>query len=181
MVLRIEKGLYHIWDCLKLRLDSDLDFRVNQSYVLIGDNGSGKTSFVKQLLLQKCKSVPDRNFHLFYIDQDFLLQYHAIQAHSAANKRFNGKIKSYDDAIRYMYDYYKKCLSDNEFLFLVFDEVEMYADLEPFLQDRDKYSSIIVLVTHSDIILRKIADANIIGFKKSLNGETMLRLRENES
>lgn len=80
----IEAGSYPIWQDFTLWVEYELEFRQGGFYHLTGQNGSGKSSFISQLLLPRLLALPHR--YVLYLEQQMHLQLFTVKAFSAMNK-----------------------------------------------------------------------------------------------
>jgi len=76
----IKKGIYQIWDNFSIELLTDITFQVNHSYYLKGDNGSGKTSFIRKLLIPNLQIEPEQQ-HILYCEQQIQSIYDVVNAY----------------------------------------------------------------------------------------------------
>ncbi len=97
--MRIEKGLYSIWLNFSLNLTSDLDFQPGHIYHLRGNNGSGKSSFVTQILLPSLLELNIR--YVVYFEQQMHLQIQMAKAYSSVIKPRIG-IKSEQETVDFL-------------------------------------------------------------------------------
>lgn len=76
----IKAGDYKLWPDFSLSVECDLILPPEQHYYLQGDNGSGKSSFIRKLLLPLLKQTGC--YHLYW-EQQIHLQHYIIRAHAA--------------------------------------------------------------------------------------------------
>ncbi len=81
-MLSFKAGEYECWQGFRLHLESDINLSLGTNYYLHGANGSGKSTFIKKLLLPSLQSSRNQVFSL-YIQQHFHLQAYLIKAEAA--------------------------------------------------------------------------------------------------
>jgi ABC-type dipeptide/oligopeptide/nickel transport system ATPase subunit len=79
-MLRIEANVYSFWQDFELVLDIDLNFLPGNVYRLVGRNGSGKSTFITQMLLPRLSKRKD--LYLIYSEQQMQSQLQAIKAYA---------------------------------------------------------------------------------------------------
>ncbi|MCB5245875.1 MAG: hypothetical protein WC179_00295 [Candidatus Cloacimonadaceae bacterium] len=80
-MMRLEAGTYSIWDDFSLELSSDLTFHTGALYHFYGANGSGKSSFIKELLIPSLRKQKD--IFLLYFEQQMHFQIQAVKAYAS--------------------------------------------------------------------------------------------------
>ncbi len=99
-MLHISSGELTCWPGFSLKLESELSFLPGNSYHLVGNNGSGKSSFITQILLPLLQKH-EANLYRIYVQQLFHIQGFAIKAHAAINKP-ELKLRSEQDCLIYL-------------------------------------------------------------------------------
>ena len=168
---------YRIWERLTLSVPEPLDFTLGQHYLLIGDNGAGKSSFIKRVFLPAFEAQADRRFLLFYVTQDFLMQFYAIKAHAAYHQREKSAIHSPEAAIAYLYDCYRAALHDGAALAAVFDESEAVVRLRPLIEEIAALRSMIVVITHQQELMEALPNAKRLEFRRLNSQRSEARLQ----
>ncbi len=157
---------YRIWERLTLSVPEPLDFTLHRQYLFIGDNGAGKSSFIKRVFLPAFEAQADRRWLLLYITQDFLMQFYAIKAHSAFHQREKSAIHSPEAAIAYMYDCYRNALKDDAAIAAVFDESEAVVRLRPLIEEIATLRSMILVITHQQELMDALPNAKRLEFRR---------------
>jgi ABC-type Mn2+/Zn2+ transport system ATPase subunit len=78
-IITIENGKYELNSSISVSIDTSLEFNFGENYLLVGDNGVGKSSFVSKLLLPLIIPMSENNFKIFYIPQDVTIQYYLVK------------------------------------------------------------------------------------------------------
>ncbi len=81
----IPASTYKIWTDFSLKLDHDLVLETGKCYHLTGQNGSGKSSFIKQVLISHLLKQPESQF-ILYLEQQVQSQFDAVKANAALQK-----------------------------------------------------------------------------------------------
>jgi len=76
---------YEIWTEFQLEITSDIEFETGSCYHLKGQNGSGKTSFVRKVLIPHLVKNPSQQY-ILYLEQQVQSQLDAIKAYAAIQK-----------------------------------------------------------------------------------------------
>lgn len=96
----IKKGTYPIWESFSLELPEDLDLGSGNIYWLKGDNGSGKSSFISQVLIPLLREQ-EAEAYIVWMQQQMLRQFYVLKAHAALNQ-YPVPIRSEKDAGTYL-------------------------------------------------------------------------------
>lgn len=107
--MKISSGSYRVWEGFSLSFDRDLDLIRGNSYMLRGENGSGKSSFLKQILIPALVLQASSQY-LLYFEQQMMRQLYAIRA-DAALKNYPKALKTEEDCIHYLLDDLAKALA----------------------------------------------------------------------
>ena len=166
MNILIPADNYRIWERLTLSVPEPLDFTLGQQYLFVGDNGAGKSSFIKRVFLPAFEAQADRRFLLLYVTQDFLMQFYTIKAHSAFHQREKSAIHSPEAAIAYLWDCYRSALNDDAALAAVFDESEAVVRLRPLIQEIAALRSMIFVITHQHELIEALPAAKRLEFRR---------------
>lgn len=79
--MQIESAVVAVWRDFTLDIPQALEFQAGVSYHLQGANGSGKSSFISQLLLPRL--LEDSSCFKLYFEQQMNLQLHAVKAYAS--------------------------------------------------------------------------------------------------
>ncbi len=163
------------YEILNLNIVQDLVFEEGGVYRLEGLNGSGKSTFVSKILIPEIKQ--NNKFLLFYLSQDFHLQFYSIQAY-AAYKEEKNPINSYEDAVFYFLEQFlREDELENRTIFFILDEIEIFSDFKKIINKIQGLKKIICFVNHSNKIdYQEILGENInsINFTIKAN-ETVIK------
>ena len=80
-MIKLESGIYPVWDDFSLELTSDLTFSPATIYHLYGANGSGKSSFIEELLIPSLRNQEE--IFLLYFEQQMHFQIQAVKAYAS--------------------------------------------------------------------------------------------------
>lgn len=147
-LIRIPSGQYRPWPKFQLILKSDLCFVSGRSYHLKGENGSGKSSFIRQILLPALKS---RDLYYIYLAQQSDTQFYVCKA-DAAISHYPQPIRSRID----MFNYLLHCLRQKQLekpkpVLVIADEFGNEANIQTELEDSG-FEYCLCLISHNDII-----------------------------
>jgi ATPase subunit of ABC transporter with duplicated ATPase domains len=81
--MRIERQQAQLWAEFGVVIENDLCFEAGGRYQLCGNNGSGKSSFLRKLLLPAL--LKEAGNYVLYFEQQMNLQLFTIRAHAAMN------------------------------------------------------------------------------------------------
>ncbi len=179
-MITIPGGDYRVFKQLELQLPCDISFNTGDTCFITGDNGLGKTSFLKNILIPEIqKAIPEKNLLLFYVEQDFTLQFYAIRAYAAAAGGMQVGFRRFGEAISYMADIFSRFATEKEYtVFLVFDEIEIYERFSDVLERLKNMNKIVVMITHSPRTLRSVPGCRIIRFSQV--SKTLTRVETTE-
>jgi len=155
----IDKGDYQLNSSLKVTIDNPLKFYLGRNYIITGENGIGKSTFITKLLLPSVIENSKNNFLIFYASQDFTIQYYVIKYY------YNGLLFEHNDfsSIEKVIDFVKlKFVHFDKFpnknIVFIVDEIDQYLSIEKFLYDLKSINYTIFLSTHN----KKDLNSNII-------------------
>jgi len=141
----LNAGDYPLWPSFTLKLPEDLEFSPDHHYYLQGNNGSGKSSFIKRLLLPKLKASD--SYHMYW-EQQIEIQRYVISAHAAMHHQ-PFPANSEQDAMNYLIQNLKQAssLKPRPAYFIV-DECTRFEKLLSLLQDVD--TNVSIIYSHHD-------------------------------
>jgi len=132
-MLSISKGVLNCWPQFSLKLESPIVLASGNTYHLVGDNGSGKSSFITQILLPLMK-VNEQLIYRIYVQQLFHLQGYAIRAHAAINKP-NIRLRTEADCLAYLLDNLADALSSQPRpVYVIADESQQLSVISLYLK-----------------------------------------------
>ncbi|MBW6514059.1 MAG: hypothetical protein K0B87_04825 [Candidatus Syntrophosphaera sp.] len=130
-MLKIEPSLHPIWTDFSLRIETCLEFTAGASYHLSGANGSGKSSFITQLLLPRLLAQPD--IYTLYFEQQMHHQIQTTKAYASLIKP-HAEIKTEKDTVDFLLD--NLCMAveaENRPCCIVLDESLFQLQISDFL------------------------------------------------
>lgn len=148
-MLRIEPATKTIWKDFSLRIDSVIDFRPGVSYHLKGSNGSGKSSFITQILLPLLISRVD--IYTLYFEQQMHFQIQATKAYASIIKP-HWEIKNEKDTVEYLLENLKQSLElQDRPCFILMDESYFELQICDYLPKHIP-SYCLIFASHSDLV-----------------------------
>lgn len=178
-ILTIEEGKYELNSSVSVGLDSPLSFNFGTNYLLVGDNGIGKSSFITKLLLPKMLPIAEDNYLVIYIPQDVTIQYYLIKYYYNGLLNEQHNFSTIADALYLVKSKilnYKKFPTDK--IVFVLDEIDQYLPLVEFLKDLDKSTYSIFLITHNEKNLPESIKCRHLFFEKIDPENTNIRMEE---
>ncbi len=85
MKWKINADNYQVWPDFTIDITKDITLRTNSQYHLIGNNGSGKSSFIKKVLIPLLQNNPEQQY-ILYVEQQTQSQFDAVKAYAALQK-----------------------------------------------------------------------------------------------
>jgi len=133
-LLTIASGCYPCWPGFSLQIEQDLNLVTGEIVYLAGANGSGKSSFLRQVLLPKLKTQP-HDFYTLYLEQFFHLQAYMVRA-QAALMHPQRKLHNSFDCLAYLLDDLSQAQQQaRKPVFVLADESRNILALSSFLQN----------------------------------------------
>ena len=155
-----------------LELREDFILRCGEVWLLTGDNGLGKSSFVRRILLPAARSESGDAPLICWFEQDFQLQCEAIRARAAA---LGKPIPSNEEnAMTALLDDFAAAAGENREVLYLFDEAEMYTTI-PGLDARLAPRRTLLLISHSDATLARYPQARRLNFTAQGGGVSLLK------
>ncbi len=170
----IKSGTYQIWKEFSLNLPLDLTFSVGLSYLLQGNNGSGKSSFIRKLLIPYLQNCADKQY-VIYIEQQIQSQFIAVKANALLRKT-GIEINSPEAMITYLFRSLScKQLHQPRPLIIILDEVPYLTLLEEQLSTLKTFQPCIIASTHLETQRFLPDDARSILFREIDNAKSEVR------
>lgn len=166
----IEKGNYQLNSSLKIILEHTFKFYLSNNYIITGENGAGKSTFINKLLIPNVIKYSDKKFLIFYASQDFTIQYYVIKYYYNGLLFENNDFSSIENVINLIKEKFidfKKFPTQN--IVFILDEIDQYLPIENFLKGLNSSNYSIFLSTHnkncinSNFIFEKIIFEKING------------------
>jgi len=124
--MTIDKGIYPVWHDFSLELTHPIKLESGGIFLLQGDNGTGKSSFISQILIPAIDKDVEEHY-LLWLQQQMLRQFYVVKAHAALNK-YPVAIRSEKDAGTYLiHDLEQSVLGEARPIIAVLDEA-LYPD-----------------------------------------------------
>ena len=145
-MLSIPAGKYSVWPDFSLELSSPHSFDPSFHYYLHGNNGSGKSSFIKKILLPALSHIPDI-YHMYW-EQQIVLQSYAIKAHAAFAK-YEKKLDTDADCLGYLLTNLRQSLlAEKRVAYFVVDECLQLSQILSYIDTHQL--PVCLIYTHHD-------------------------------
>lgn len=148
--MKLTAQVYQVWHDFRIKLSSEIKFEPNYLYLFTGDNGAGKTSFLRKVILPELQK--SKEFFPAYLSQDFAHQYYSIKAYSVYDNN-NSVVNNFSEAINYYLQRLSNDISKDKIIFLMLDEAEVYHKLKELTTPLKNHQVIFLLITHNPEIL----------------------------
>ena len=160
-MIEIPQGPIFCWQDFSLLIEKKLTFEPGMIYNLQGENGCGKSSFLKHCLLPVLESKKDLIYRI-YLQQLFHLQGYAIKSHSAFYKP-ELELRSELDCVQYLLNNLFETFSqDPRPVYCIVDENRYIQEIHRYLKEND-FPFCLIYCAHSSFSLSE--DVNIVNFK----------------
>lgn len=146
----VPSELYKIWSNFALETSSDLVFETGKCYHLIGENGAGKSSFIRKVLIPLLLKQPASQY-IIYLEQQVQSQLDAIKANAALQKP-----AMHINTIDEMFDYQLKQLSrqldiEPRPVIIILDETILSDRINQWLCKVSPEHVCLIYISHQDI------------------------------
>jgi hypothetical protein len=176
-ILKIKKGKYELNRSVSVVLEEPMQFDFGCNYLLVGDNGIGKSSFVSKLLLPEIIPIAENNFMIFYVPQDVTIQYYLVKYYYNGLLNEQHDLSTIADALNLVKS---KTLEFEGFptnkIVFILDEVDQYLSLADYLKDLDSRSYSLFLITHNEKNLPTYMPFKHINFHRVNASETLMSM-----
>jgi len=143
----IKSGVYNIWQNFDIEVKQDIIFETGCFYQMEGVNGSGKTSFLKKVLLPQLQRRPDDQY-IIYVEQQVQSQLDAIKSYALLQKPAV-RICSIEDMFDYQLNHLSIFLQQSPRpVIMIIDETTFYDKLNLWLDNYSAYEIFVVFATH---------------------------------
>lgn len=170
MITSILNGTYELNPAMKIQIQDDIHFEFNKKYSISGENGCGKSSFIRNILYTNISNSCKGKIQYIYFDQEILSQYYYVKAYVSMKE--HKKINTISDFIKKTIELHKaNNIYNSKKLVIVLDETDKYIDTQDILLQIANYEYSLINVTHSGnnnikydsiIEISKIDDNNAI-------------------
>ena len=142
----LNKGKYKLNESLTGELYDDLEFKLGKKYFLYGENGSGKSSFIVNVLIPELVKKRNNQFYIFYASQDFTIQYYVIKSYYKGLKKIKRDLSSIEKVLLFIKDIY---ISLNEPVYYILDEIDQHTNILDFINSLNNKNKSIILTSHN--------------------------------
>ncbi len=146
----IPASSYQLWPDFRLEFFRDIVLENGNCYHLQGNNGAGKTTFLKQLLIPMLERDPSRQYVL-YIEQQVQSQLDAILAYAALN-RYLLPIRTAEDMLDYLLELlHCQLQKSTRPVILILDESIIPGILQKRMAELDQSSICLLYTSHQEV------------------------------
>ena len=147
----IQSSIYHVWPNFSIHVPRIINFQECSHYHLHGENGSGKSSFITQILIPTALEQKNNLITLF-IDYQNRLQFNTIRADSFLRK-YPLPIDDITDTIHYLLSELKSILSTcKKDVLIIIDEIPNIDILTDFISSNQSLKVCVVQTLHGNLI-----------------------------
>ena len=145
----IPSSLYNPWKDFSIELETDLTLQTGLIYQLKGDNGSGKTSFIKKILIPQLLKKPEEQY-ILYIEQQVQSQFDAVKSYAALQKPAK-HITNTEEMISFYFEILtRKLEQESREVVLILDECILPEAVNTQLMKLEKYGLCLIYIAHQD-------------------------------
>jgi Cdc6-like AAA superfamily ATPase len=146
----LTKSVYPVWDSYSLSIVEDIILKTGESYRLIGNNGTGKSSFIKKILIPTLQSNTEDQY-IIYIEQQVQSQLNAIKSYSMFHNSAS-EINTVSEMILYYFNSLKQSIAQNDRpIIIILDECFEIELIESLLSEFNKHQYCLIYVSHSEL------------------------------
>lgn len=170
-------GEYKLNDALKATIATEIVFQFGSTYLLNGDNGTGKTSFLKNILIPKIDQAANNNFLFFHTEQDLALQFYIIKSYYKGLKKSQKDYSTFTEGLKNLKEEFLNFqFYENKQIVFILDEIDQYINVNDFLKDLPEKNTTLILATHNKQELNGNEKITTVNFHKVTNGLTKITL-----
>lgn len=148
MVLSILQGKYELNPAMNIQIQSDIVFDYDKKYSIRGENGSGKSSFVRNILYKSVSKNCKGKVQYIYFDQEILSQYYYVKAYVSMKE--HKKINTISAFITKTIELHKaNNIYNSNKLIIILDETDKYIDTTEVLALIADYECVFINISHS--------------------------------
>ncbi len=134
------------WPGLQIDLTEEIRLLPREITCIRGANGSGKTSFLRYVLIPLI--ITDPQNVVLYIPQDFEVVIYTIRARTLSAHGDPVFVNTITEALKHMTEAYLEELSPDQRLHIILDEPEQYMDLKEWLLQFEPLSPTVCFISH---------------------------------
>jgi hypothetical protein len=178
----IEEGVYQVNSSIKITIDNTLKFYLGNNYIITGENGVGKSTFISKLLIPNAIKCSNENFLIFYASQDFTIQYYVVKYYYNGLLFENNDFSSIEKVITFIKEKfvdYKKFPTQN--IVFIVDEIDQYLPIERFLKGLNSSNYSVFLSTHNKCSICTSLSFEDLIFEKVSREESKIYLNNETS
>lgn len=166
-LIELTKGEYKLNNSISAKITSDIIFQYGLTYLLNGDNGTGKSSFLKNILVPQIDKIATNNFLLFHTEQDVALQFYVIKSYYKGLKKSKKIFSTFEYGLQNLKEEFLTFnLYKNKQIVFILDEIDQYVDINEFLKDLPIENTTLILATHNKQKLWTKENFITLNFKK---------------
>jgi predicted ATPase len=148
MLLSISQGKYELNSAMNIQIQSNIEFEYNKKYSISGENGSGKSSFVRNIIYKSVSKNCKGKVQYIYFDQEILLQYYYVKAYISMKE--HKKINSISAFITKTIELHKaNNIYNSNKLVVILDETDKYIDTSIIFSLIKDYEYAFINISHS--------------------------------
>lgn len=148
MIMSILQGNYELNPAMKIQVQNDFHFELNKIYSISGENGSGKSSFIRNILYKNVSKFCKGKIQYIYFDQEILSQYYYVKAYLSINE--HKKIDTISDFIIKTIELHKSNnIYNSNNLVVILDETDKHIDTLQIINQIKEYEYSLFNVSHS--------------------------------
>jgi ABC-type cobalamin/Fe3+-siderophores transport system ATPase subunit len=160
---QITRAKYQAWKEFKLQLDDNILFSTGMFYHLKGQNGSGKSSFIRKVLLPFLKNDPQKQY-IFYLEQMIQTQFDAVHACAALSKPAR-QITTRSEMVAFLMDNLWMCYKEEPRpVFIIIDEYPDSKLISELLTRIDIKEYCLVYTSHQKTQFERFENLRTIDF-----------------
>jgi Cdc6-like AAA superfamily ATPase len=175
----LRPDFYLPWKDFQLEVKHSLLFETGSCYHLAGNNGTGKTSFIRKVLIPYLQRQPYSQYVL-YIEQQVQSQFDAVKSNAALGKP-PLHIESLQDMIAYLIAITNRHLIANPRpLIIILDELHQLENVLNWLSKKQLHDVCLLFVSHVDIEINLNLNKYHLDFNLVKPNHTIVERHEND-
>jgi len=154
MIINIPASLNILWQDFELHIEKDIVLKTGITYHLTGNNGSGKTSFIKKILIPLLNVNPQHQY-ILYVEQQIQNQFYALKAYSSLSKT-SKHLSTFNEMVMYqLNDLKNMLLKDDRPVMLILDEFDITDEVKQTVYELEKNEICILYISHKPCLFDK--------------------------